>query len=240
MTEGNPAVRNTLGKILRIIGIVLFGLTVAFTLLGGIGSTCAALVAEGYDSMKPLVPYKWLYQLLVVLTVGIAIYGIKVTINLIRGKEGAYKGAIITLVVALLAGGIQMIASEILRGASAPTNMRVYFTIFTLVIFLLFRIPGIWEKIKFSNADESGGNGTAAGMAMFTAGVLKLTVHIWASPTHTWDGINYADVWHIQLMIVGWTLLAFGSALLAKSVWVLTFPKPLIFLDRDKVNEVPQ
>jgi hypothetical protein len=237
MSGHNATGRNTLGKILRIIGIVLFGLTVAFTFLGGIGSTCAALGAEGYDSMKPLVPYKWLYQLLVVITVGIAIYGIRVTIRLIRGKDGAYKGAIITLILALLAGSVQMTASEILRGASAPTNMRVYFTIFTLVTFLLFRIPGIWEKVKFSKADDSGGNGTAAGMAMFTAGVLTLTVHIWASPTHTWDGINFADVWHTQLMVVGWTFLTLGMAYFAKSVWGKTIPDPLKLLYSNSVAD---
>ncbi|MGD9092944.1 MAG: hypothetical protein PVF74_08845 [Anaerolineales bacterium] len=240
MTEGNTTDKNTLGRILRIIGIVLFSLTVTFTLLGGVGSTCAALGAEGYDSMKPLLPYKWMYQLLVVITVGIAIYGITVTINLIREKEGAYKGAIITLVLALLAGGVQMIASEILRGASAPTNMRVYFTIFTLGVFLLFRIPGIWEKVGFSQAGDSEGNGTAAGMAMFTAGVLTLTVHNWASPTHTWDGINFVDVWRTQLMVVGWTLLILGVALFAKSVWGITLAKPLKFLDSNTAREVPQ
>lgn len=233
MSGENAGSKNTLGKVLRIIGIVLFVLTVAFTLLGGIGSTCAALAAETYDSMKPLVSYKWLYQLLVVFTVGIAIYGIKVTVDLIRRKEGAYKGVMITLLLALLAGGIQMVASEILRGSSAPTNMRVYFTILTLVVFLLFRVPGIWEKIGFSKADESGENGTPAGMAMFTAGVMTLSVHIWASPTHTWDGVNFADVWHTQLMVVGWSLLIIGFVLVIKDIWGMTFPNPLKLLYSD-------
>jgi hypothetical protein len=33
-------------------------------------------------------------------------------------------------------------------------------------------------------------------------------------PTHTIDGVNYADVWHVQLQVVGWFLFAIGVAAL--------------------------
>jgi hypothetical protein len=39
------------GKIARIIGIVLLGLTAVITLLGGIGTTCVALNAANYEGM---------------------------------------------------------------------------------------------------------------------------------------------------------------------------------------------
>ena len=42
------------GKTLRFIGIVLMALTGGFTLLGGIGTTCAALFPTRWDSMAPL------------------------------------------------------------------------------------------------------------------------------------------------------------------------------------------
>jgi len=55
MTEQN---KHRPSKVLRGIVIALFGLTVTFTLLGAVGTTCVAFGAEKYDSMIPLVPYK--------------------------------------------------------------------------------------------------------------------------------------------------------------------------------------
>ena len=52
-------------KFLRFIGIVLMALTGGFTLLGGAGTTCAALFPTKYDSMTALAPFQWLYILFV-------------------------------------------------------------------------------------------------------------------------------------------------------------------------------
>ncbi len=49
------------GKILRIIGIVLLGVTAVITLLGGIGTTCVALNAANYEGMEAIAQYQWLY-----------------------------------------------------------------------------------------------------------------------------------------------------------------------------------
>ena len=38
-----------LGKVLRITGLILLGLTAFFHLMGGIGTSCVALGAEKYD-----------------------------------------------------------------------------------------------------------------------------------------------------------------------------------------------
>ena len=78
MTEQNKRYRPKTpqgAKALRGVAITLMGLTLVFTLLGGVGTTCVALGAEKYDSMALLVPYKPLYQVLVVvsLTVGVAV-----------------------------------------------------------------------------------------------------------------------------------------------------------------------
>ncbi|MBK8780987.1 MAG: hypothetical protein IPO22_04145 [Anaerolineales bacterium] len=58
-------------KFLRFIGILLMGLTGGFTLLGGIGTTCAALFPTKYRSMTALASFQWLYILFVI--AGIAI-----------------------------------------------------------------------------------------------------------------------------------------------------------------------
>jgi hypothetical protein len=53
------------GRILRVIGIILMALTVVFNLLGGIGTSCVALNPTGWSpAMAKLVPYQWLYMLL--------------------------------------------------------------------------------------------------------------------------------------------------------------------------------
>lgn len=202
-----------LGKILRIVGIVLMGLTAVLHLLGGIGTTCVAFGAEKYESMAGIVPYKWLYQLLVILTIVIAIAGIRATIVLVRGRKKSYRDAIIALVVGLVIAGVHMFASERLRGASAPTNVRVYANAITLALFLLFGLPKIREMVDFTRTSGSGAAGTAPGLAAMVMGLTVLTTHVWAAPTHTFGGINYADVWHTQLTIAGYGLTLLGAIL---------------------------
>ena len=75
-----------MGKFLRILGLILLGLTAFFHLMGGIGTSCVALGAEKYDSMVGIVPFKWLYQLFVVTTIAIAIYAIRATVRFGKAK----------------------------------------------------------------------------------------------------------------------------------------------------------
>ncbi len=74
------------GKFLRIVGLILLSLTAIFHLMGGIGTTCVALGAEKYDSMAGIIPFKWLNQLFVVVTIAIAVYAIRATIRFARSK----------------------------------------------------------------------------------------------------------------------------------------------------------
>ena len=67
-------------KFLRFIGIVLMALTGGFTLLGGIGTTCAALFPTKYDSMAALAPFQWLYFLFVLTGIVIGVMGIRAAI----------------------------------------------------------------------------------------------------------------------------------------------------------------
>jgi hypothetical protein len=204
-------------KIIRICAIVLMGLTVAFTLLGGIGSTCAAFLTENFAAMSPLLPYKWLYQLLVIVSVAIGLWGIRALVGLVKGKTWAYRETMLVLILGGLTALIQIIASRSLRGVSMPTDVRLYLTFLTLFLFLILRIPGIWEKVNFYHQK---GNTTdmAGGLAAISLGMMILTVHLWAGPSHTFDGFNYANVWSLQLTAAGWTLTLLGVAWMAKSV----------------------
>lgn len=210
--------QSILGKILRILAVILLGLTAVFHLLGGVGTTCVALGAEKYDSMVGLVDYKWLYILFVLVTIAIGIFGIRATIHLARSYPHAYRESMIILVIGLLVAGVHMAASEILRGASAPANMRVYLNIFTLIFFLLLRLPPLWKRVGFGSPSVVTGGGAAAGIAAILAGITTLTVHLWAGPTHTWGGINFADVWHGPMTVIGWLLIVVGIVLVTRGV----------------------
>jgi hypothetical protein len=203
-----------LGKILWGIAIVLLGLASIFNLLGGAGTSCVALAAENYESMAGIVPFKWLYVVFVVLTIAAAVLGIRATIAMVRRKAWSFRAAIIALLLALGLAALQIIASRLLRGKSQPNDMRFYITLITLLFFLVLRIPAIWKQLGLQQAGGSGEGGTAAGLAAIVMGVATLTVQYWAGPTHTFAGVNFADVWHTQLAVLGWGLLVGGAAAL--------------------------
>jgi hypothetical protein len=206
-----------LGKILRIAAIILLGLTAVFSLLGGIGSTCVAFAAEKYPSMSAIVPFKWLYILYVILTIAASLYAVRATVNLARNKPGAYRQAIIAILACLGLALAQVISSRLLRGKSMPNDLRVYVSFLALVVFLLLRIPRIWQQSGLGNPG-SGDPGLAAGAALFLSGATVLTVHLWAGPTHTFSGVNFADVWHLQLTLLGWGLIALSLVLLGREL----------------------
>lgn len=202
------------GKVLRVVAIVLMACAAVFMLLGGIGTTCVAWGAEKYPPFRGLVPYKWLYQASSIITIAAAILGLWATLGLVRGKRWAYGLALLTLVIGLIFSGAQMYVSEVVRGNSAPNNMRVYFTAFTLLVMLLLRIPPIWNKIGLVRPGRGGAAGPAGGLAAIVAGTLLLSVPMWAGPTHTIDGYNLVFVLQWPLLIGGVALTMLGLALL--------------------------
>lgn len=201
-----------LGKIMRIVAIILLGLTAVVSLLAGIGTTCVAFAAEKFPSMAAIVPFKWLYILYFVLTVVASLYAVRATVNLVRGRTGAYKEAMIAILACLALAVAQVISSRLLRGKSMPNDVRIYVSLLALIAFLLLRIPRLWQQSGLGNPGSSSGSGLAAGTALFLSGVSVLTVHLWAGPTHTFGGVNFADVWHTQLSILGWGLVALSLA----------------------------
>lgn len=214
-----------LGKILRIVGIILLGLTAVITLMGGIGTTCVALDAAKYE-MDGIVPFQWLYILYVLAGVVIGIMGVWATVGLVKGKGGAYRLGLIALVLGLLTGGLHMATSRTLRGGSMPTDFVVYATVLTLIVFLFFRIPGIWNKINIAGQDDDV-SGMGAGIAMIVGGIATLTGQYWAGSNHTINGINYAEYWHTQFMIVGWLAVLAGAVLVGANLLEISF-RPLL------------
>ena len=197
------------GKVLRFIGIVLMAMTGGFTLLGGIGTSCAALFPTKWDSMAPLAQVQWLYILFVLTGTAIGVWGIWATVKLVRGTSDSYKMSLYALIAGVVIGGIHVAVSRALRGKSMPVDAVVYTTVLTLVIFLLFRIPGIWQGVNF----DKGGDKTshmAGGAAAILLGILTLSIQYMMASTHTWDGINYADAFNASMTLVGSALIVAG------------------------------
>ncbi len=199
-------------KTLRIIGIVLMSLTAAFTLMGGAGTSCVALNPIGFgDSFAPIAKVQWLYILFVLVTLAIGVMGVRAVVLLVQGKKNAYRYSLIAMILGLVVGGIHMAVSRLLRGSSMPVDAVVYTTVLTLVVFLLFRIPGVWQGVDFEK--PAGDNKTgkqAAAIALGAVGLLTLTIQFLMAPTHTISGINYADIWHLALTVIGGGLILAG------------------------------
>lgn len=209
--------RNTWwGKLLRIAGIVLMSLTAAFTLLGGAGTSCVALNPTGFGGkFSGIAPFQSLYILFVLVTVAIGVMGVRAVVVLSRGKKNSYRYALITLAAGTVVGFIHLFASRALRGGSMPVDMVVYTTALTLVVFLLFRLPGIREGTEFEKpAGESPTGANAAAIAMLATGALAVTIQFLMAPTHTINGVNYADVWHLALSGISGTLIAAGIGMI--------------------------
>ena len=202
-------------KLLRFIGILFMGITAAVTLIGGVGTTCVALNPTAYDSMKAIAPYQWLYILYVLIGVALGVLGIRSTIQLIRGKDGAEKTALFVLIGGVVVGAIHMATSRALRGSSMPVDGVVYITALTLILFLIFRIPGVASLKIFEKDDKS--QDSAGGVTTFAIGALTLAVQYWAGPSHLLGGTNYADAFHNFMSIAGISLLLFGAGLIAWS-----------------------
>ncbi len=214
-----------LAKFLRFFGILFMALTAAFTVLGGVGTSCAALFPTKWDSMAPLAPYQWLYILYVLVTTAIGVLGIRAVVMLAKGKKGAYKAALIALVLGVVVGIIHILTSRALRGSSMPVDAVVYITVLTLVIFLIFRIPTIWAGVDYEKAPRKEGK-KSGGAAAIVVGVVCLTIQFFMAPTHTWGGVNYADAFHATMTIVGGALTLLGSGLLISDL--ITIKKTVV------------
>ena len=203
-------------KLLRIVGIVFMSLTALFTILGGAGTTCVALNPTGFgDTFAPIAKFQWLYILFVLVTVAIGVMGVRAVVLLVKGKENAYRYSIIALMMGTVVGAIHMAFSRNLRGGSSmPVDMVVYTTVLTLIIFLIFRIPAIWQGVNFEKPEGENKNSKQAGaIALGACGLLSLTIQFLMAPTHTIGGINYADVWHTTLTLLGLVLILGGMAM---------------------------
>ncbi len=215
-----------MGRFLRIIAILLMGLTATHTLLGAVGSVCISWWPEKYVSLAVIAPYKGVYQVATIFTFIAAFIGFRAFVGLIKGKAWAYTSAIIALLLGITTAGVKMFFSNMLRGSTMPTDARLYLTSLTLIFFLLIRIPGIWEMVGLSRPRQDGSTNTGAGVALILAGILALTTPVWAGPSHMMNGYNLVLVLEKPLLIGGTALILVGSGFLIRSTLRESLPSP--------------
>ena len=201
-------------KILRVLGILLLGMTAGMNLLGGAGTYCAAFSNNvGYRmAFKAIMDYRWIYQVVMILTIPTGIAGIFALVKLIKGKADAFRFSIIILIIGSILGGTQFIASMMLRGKATPANVKFFVNIATLLYFAILQIPGIKQKFEDAGPADKSEMNSAGGLTAFIAGILTLTVFFWAGPSHTYFGENWVYVFETPLVTIG-TLLLLGGFL---------------------------
>jgi hypothetical protein len=167
--------------------------------------------------MDELSQYQWLYMLFVLGGIAIGILGIQVTVKLVKGIKNSEANALVTLILGTITGGIHMYVSRSLRGSSMPTDFVVYFTVLTLLLFLVFRLPKLRELSIFERENDSESD-IAGGITAIVSGALVLSVQIWARSDHLISGVNYADAFHNAMLVLGTSLFLFGSGLVVRSI----------------------
>jgi hypothetical protein len=211
---------NALGRILRTGVIILVGLTAAFNVMGGVGTSCAAFLTKNFPPMWVLFDYQWLYQTFVVTTTLVGLAGIWTTIKLVRGGEHVVRNTLIVLGAAILITGINVAVSLSLRGKAAPADVRLYFNIFTMAAVLASRLPALRKLIDFSRPVPPKDRLTSAGLAAIVIGVGVLTVDLWAGASHMYMGENWINVLRVPLLLTGAGSVLGGMAAILSAISV--------------------
>jgi hypothetical protein len=216
--------KNTAGKIIRVVAVVFMAMTAAMNVLGGAGTSCAAFFTKNYPPywvlIKP-VDYRWLYQSFVVLTLALGIAGIVITIGLIRGGKHAYRNALIVLGAGMLLNAVHYISSLSIIGKAAPANVVFFINVITLIIFLLLLIPDLREKVDFTRGGKTADKTTGGGVAALVAGIVTLSTPMWVGNTHMYMGSNWVDVLAGPIYVGSTILIVGGMTLLARGAWMI-------------------
>lgn len=196
--------------------IAVLAVVAIFTLTGGIGTTCVAWNAANLGPIfKPMAAYSTFYQSMVVVNILVGLALFLITYALVRSEKWAYNAAVVTLFIGGGSGAVKMYMSQMIRGGTAPTNVRVYFTIGALIIFLIVRLPFIWNRIDLTKKPEGETSySIPTGMAFLTAGLSQLAITLFAMPSHIVDEVNYVNYLAPQLYVISGLLAVIGAGLL--------------------------
>jgi hypothetical protein len=114
-----------------------------------------------------------------------------------------------------------------------PVDAVVLTTAFTLLVFLVLRIPPIWQGVDPQEGEPKSSH-TAGGLAAITLGGLMVSIQHLMGPTHTWNGVNYADAFHLTLTSLGLPLVLFGVHIVVKNVGFRRFLQTDLYFNGTK------
>ncbi len=216
-------------RILWIVAVVAMGMTAAMNLFGGIGTVCAAFLTDNFPPMLVLKDHQWLYQRIMLITIGIGIAGVSATFALFRGGSHAYRNAVLVLIAGAVLGELHVRSSLELRGKMVPANIKFYINLFTLVLFLILGLPSIRGGVSFSQPRGKKEAAAAGGMAALIVGVMMLTLPLWVGSSHTYEGTDWTDVLQPGLSIVGLAFAGGGLGVFLKAAAAIVHqPEPAI------------
>ncbi|MGB2895624.1 MAG: hypothetical protein WBB65_05605 [Anaerolineales bacterium] len=211
-------------KGLRITAIVLMGLAASMNILGGIGTVCAAFLTKQFPPMWVFFDYQLEYRTLMITTIIIGILCVWSVMGLIRGGKNAFRNAVILLVIGSIVAGIQFYLSLQIRGKATPANVKFFSNFVPLLFFLALRLPGIRDRVDFSDSGTGSDRSTAGGLAAIVAGIIVITASIWIGPSHTFEGVNWVHVLRTPLIIGGAALTMGGLAWMLWTALDMSFP----------------
>jgi hypothetical protein len=209
---------NKSGTRLRTTAIILMGATAAMNIVGGIGTVCAAFFTRDWPMLWDLYEYRWLYQILMFITIIIGVVGVWLTIRLNRGKKNTFRNSLLLLVMGTLFAGVQVLASELLRGKAVPTNFKLYANLVTLLFFLFISQPKYRALVGFNEEADAPSSDIAAGLAAIVSGIIVMTTTIWVGTSHIFDGRNWVEVLATPLSVSGTVLVLLGTGCLLKVI----------------------
>lgn len=196
------------GRGLRITAIVFMGLTAAMNLFGGIGTVCAAFLHEAFP-VPAWIKNDTTYQIIMITTIIVGIACVWSTVQLSKGGRGAFRNALIILLVGTALGAYHYFFSQSL-GYGKPANIKFFANVLTLIFFLVLWLPPIRKQVDFSGPLGRDDEAKTTGLSAMLAGVAMLTIYLWAGPSHTFVGGNWIDVLRMPL-IAGGLLLTIGG-----------------------------
>jgi len=204
-------------RILWIVAVVAMGMTTAMNLFGGIGTVCAAFLTENFPPMLVLLDHQWLYQRMMLLTIGVGIAGASVTFALFRGGSNVYRNALIVLVVGTALGELHTRASLELRGKMVPANIKFYINLFTLILFVILGLPSIRSRVSFKLPRGRVEATAAGGLAALIVGAMMLGMPMMLGDSHTYEGTDWTGVLQPWMTIAGLAFTAGGLGVFLKA-----------------------
>jgi hypothetical protein len=100
------------------------------------------------------------------------------------------------------------------RGFVVPTFIKFLANVITLLVFLVFGLPGVRERVDFSEPGDATTQMTSGGLAAILVGILTLSVKTLVGASHVYEGNNWVDVLKMPLIISGSVLTIGGLALI--------------------------